>query len=234
MRLSDSVYLLSGGYYGLLGNVYAIRGKHSVALIDCGQVVAGKHIEEMLAYWGMGDLPITHLFLTHTHHDHAGSAKYFQEKGVKVFCSESDAPTLIKGGFLADETPYGGEWEFPPCIPDALFHDKDVLFFEDCPLRFYAAPGHSDGSFLIQLQDGGKDILFSGDVFSCDGERGEDVIIGWKGCMDYDPVAYQRTLHMAYQSFHPDYVLGGHGIPCLKDGSNVIRNAYRKFLLQYR
>ena len=234
MRLSESVYLVSGGYYGLLGNAYAIRGKHAVALIDCGQAVAAEHIQSVLAYWGMDSLPITHLFLTHTHHDHAGSAKYFQDKGAKVFCSELDAPTLVKGGFLADETPYGEEWEYPACMPDALLHDKDVLQFEDFKLHFYAAPGHSDGSFLIQLQDGDLDILFSGDVFSCDGERGEDVIIGWKGCMDYSPTKYQKTLDMAYKTFHPDFVLGGHGIPCVKDGSRVIRNAYRKFLLQYR
>lgn len=234
MRLSESVYLVSGGYFGLLGNVYAIKGRHSVALIDCGQVAAANNIESVLDDWGMGELPITHVFLTHTHHDHAGSAKYFQEKGAKVYCSELDSSTLMKGGFLEEDTPYGEEWVYPACTPDGLIYDGDVLKFDDYELYFYAAPGHSAGSLLIRLQDGDKDILFSGDVFSCDGERGEQVIIGWKGCMDYNPAEYQKTLDMAYKKFHPDFVLGGHGIPCMKDGKRVIRNAYRKFLLEYR
>lgn len=234
MKLSQSVYLVSGGYYGYLGNVYAIRGKNSVALIDCGQEVAAQNIEEQLRFWGMGDMPVTHVFITHGHHDHGGSAAYFQKKGAKIYCSALDTPEMLRGGMLRSDTPWGEGWEFPPCKPDVEFNGGDILRFDNFELRTYAAPGHSAGSVFYQLQDGEKDILFTGDTFSCDGETGDLIVLGWKGSMDYSAADFQNTLDMAFRTFQPDYILGGHGLPCVKDGKRVIRNAYRKFLLEYR
>ncbi|MBR5743132.1 MAG: MBL fold metallo-hydrolase, partial [Clostridia bacterium] len=64
MQLTKSVYLVSGANYDLLGNVYAIRGERGVALVDSGEPCAAETIESSLARWGMGGLPVTHLFLT--------------------------------------------------------------------------------------------------------------------------------------------------------------------------
>lgn len=234
MKLSKSVYLVSGGYYGYLGNVYALRGERSVALIDCGQAVASENIERSLRYWGMGDMPITHVFITHGHHDHAGGAAYFQKKGAKIYCSALDAAEMKRGGMLGTDTPWGEGFEFPVCIPDVEFNGGDVLNFENFGLKVFAAPGHSAGSVFFQLQDGERDILFTGDSFSCDGELGDLIILGWKGSMDYSAEDFRKTLDMAFRNFSPDFILGGHGIPCVRDGKRVIRNAYRKYLLEYR
>ena len=174
------------------------------------------------------------MHLPHGHHDHGGSALYFQEKGAKIYCSEADSPEMIRGGMLISDTPWGEEWEFPACTPDVQFKDGDVLTFEDFELKVIGAPGHSAGSVLFEMMDGEKDIVFSGDCFSCDGERGELVIVGWKGSMDYSAKDYQATFEKIYKTLNPDYILGGHGIPCVRDGKRVIRNAYRKFLMEYR
>lgn len=234
MRLSKSVYLVSGGYYGKLGNVYALEGENSIALIDCGQAAAAQTIEDSLRYWGLEKKPITCLFITHGHHDHAGSASYFQAKGAKVYCSAGDAPEMARGGMLGVDTPWGEQWEFPPCETDVTIKDGDVIQFDNLSVKVIAAPGHSAGSVFFELQDGEKNILFTGDTFSCDGELGDLIVLGWKGAMDYSFEDFRATIDKANRTLNPDFVLGGHGIPCVANGKRVIRNAYRKLLLEYR
>lgn len=234
MHLSHSVYLVSGGYYGNLGNVYAIEGENSIALVDCGQPVAVDTIADSLRYWGLADKPITHVLITHGHHDHAGAAYYYRERGAKIYCTAEDAPEMARGGMLIEDTPWGEQWEFPPCETDVVIKDGDIIKFEQFDIKVISAPGHSAGSVFFELQDGEKDIVFTGDTFSCDGERGDLIVLGWKGSMDYSFEAFKATIDKAYRTLNPDFILGGHGIPCVKDGKRVIRNAYRKLLLEYR
>ncbi len=153
MQVTKSVYIVSGAAYDLLGNVYAIRGEKGVALVDSGESIAVDVIEESLVRWGMGDLPVTHLFLTHGHMDHAGSAAYFQKKGAKIIVHEGDAHFLREGGFPADLTPYGEGWTYPPCEPDIVFQTDEILEFENFRLAAYPLPGHSDGSTFYEMED---------------------------------------------------------------------------------
>ena len=242
MQITGSIYLVSGANYDLLGNVYAIRGEHGVALVDSGEPCAAEVIEASLARWGMGGLPVTHLFLTHGHADHAGSAEHFQKKGAKVIVGEGDAHWLRKGGFPADLTLYGEGWTYPPLEPDAVFGEKSTYAFEDFRLTAYPLPGHTDGSAFFETEDvrerkdgrPGRTVLFTGDTFSFDRECPESVVLCWKGSPDYDPAKLRRSFEFAAQNFRPDVILSGHGMPLLANGSAVIRAAARKFLVSYR
>ncbi|MBQ6475303.1 MAG: MBL fold metallo-hydrolase [Clostridia bacterium] len=243
MQVTKSVYIVSGASYDLLGNVYAIRGERGVALVDSGESVAAPVIEASLARWGMDGLPVTHLFLTHGHMDHAGCAAYFQKKGAKIAVQEGDAHWLREGGFQADRTPYGEGWIYPPCEPDIVFREKQTLEFEEFRLKAYPLPGHTDGSTFYEMEDirertedtPGRTILFTGDTFSFDRERDEDhIVLCWKGSPDYDPVRVRKSLEAACQMFSPDVILSGHGMPLLANGNEIIRAAARKFLDTYR
>jgi glyoxylase-like metal-dependent hydrolase (beta-lactamase superfamily II) len=232
MQVSKSVYVVNGGYYGNLGNVFAIRGEKSIALIDTGELPAVETIFKSLKDWGLANLPITHVLLTHGHQDHAGAAAHFKNKGARICCSEADAWQVRQGGLLPSEYP-GLLWSFTPCEPDEIVKDGDTVHFEDFSIRVIAAPGHTAGSVVYELKDGDKSIFFTGDLLSCDGERGELVILGWKGSPDYSPDSYLKTLDKIFR-MEPDLVLGGHGIPCMADGNRVLRNAYLKALLELR
>ena len=256
MQITQSIYIVSGSEYDQLGNVYAIRGKHGVALIDSGEETAAPVIEASLKRWGMGDLPVTHLLLTHGHMDHAGCAAYFQRKGAQIYVHEGDAHLLREGGFPADTTPYGEGYTFPPCEPDVILHDRDVVEFEDFRLEVCSLPGHTDGSVFYLMRercDGlpkaygrgsadsaaesdGYAVLFTGDTFSYDRDCGEDhILLCWKGSPDYDAAKLRKSFEYACQTFFPEVILSGHGTPYLGgDGNAVIRAAARKFLNEYR
>ena len=211
----------------------------------------------------MGDLPVTHVLMTHGHMDHAGSAAYFQKKGAMICVHEGDAHMLEEGGFPGDTTPYGGtEFTYPPCVPDVLLKDRDVVSFEEFSLEVFSVPGHTGGSVFYLMKDAadvnawghangsagehangntdgsanGRSILFSGDTFSYDRECGEDhILLCWKGSPDYDPVKLKRSFDFAAQYFHPDVILSGHGMPYLGgEGNMIIRKAARKFYNEYR
>lgn len=242
MQITRSVYLVSGASYDRLGNVYAIRGEKSVALVDSGDTDAAGEIEASLRRLGMGEKPVTSVFLTHGHVDHAGTAAYFQKKGARVFVHEADAHLLREGGLTAERTPYGEGFTYPPCEPDVLLRGGETLPFEDFRIRVWSAPGHTDGSVFYETEDlrereggaPGRTILFPGDTFSFDREAEDHVVLCWKGSPDYDPEKLRRTFDLACQTFSPHVILSGHGMPLLANGNAVIRAAARKFLRTYR
>lgn len=243
MQVTKSVYIVSGASYDLLGNVYAIRGERGIALVDSGESCAAEVIEASLCRWGMGDLPVTHVFLTHGHSDHAGSAAYFREKGAKIIIGEGDAHWLREGGFPAGSTPYGDGWTFPPCDADIEFGEKQILEFEDFRITACPLPGHTDGSAFYEMEDirertghaPGRTILFTGDTFSFDRERDDDhIVLCWRGSPDYDALKLMQSFESAYKEFFPDVILGGHGMPFIGNGNGIIRAAARKFLVTYR
>ena len=243
MQVTQSIYIVSGASYDLLGNVYAIRGERGVALVDSGDTDAAEVIEASLARLGMGDLPVTHVFLTHGHFDHAGSAAHFQKKGARIVVQEGDAHWLREGGFQADRTPYGEGFIFPPLEPDMVFGEETTFAFENFRLTAVPLPGHTEGSTFYELEDvrerrgdaPGRTVLFTGDTFSYDREEYDDhVILCWKGSPDYDPQKLRKSFEYACQRFDPDVILCGHGMPLLAHGNAVIRAAARKFYNTYR
>ena len=62
MRITDSIYVLSGSYYGavgdqsVLGDVYGIKAPGGFVLIDAGMAVTGPAmIRETMAYYHISD-----------------------------------------------------------------------------------------------------------------------------------------------------------------------------------
>ena len=125
MKLREHLYLLSGGVYGKLGNVYALQHDSGYILIDCGRYDALDIIRQNMAYWNISEHKITHVLLTHGHDDHAGSSSWFQSMGAQIYVGTGDEMNMITGNF-GPESPFTNH-VMPPCHPDVCIHeDMDI------------------------------------------------------------------------------------------------------------
>ncbi len=235
MQILKNLYWVNGMIHGTLGNAYAIRHENALTLIDCGMPADFDSVLECLNYWGLGELPIKHVLLTHGHRDHAGNAKKLQEMGAVIYVHSEDAPQMLKGGLTPEMYPGPVELAFdmPPVEADVLFKDGDILDIEGEKIKVIGAPGHTPGSVVFSWETDGKVLFFTGDTCSCAGETADEVILGWKGDPEYHAPTYLRTLNMLFKS-RPDIVLGGHGFPRMRDGYKVLRNAAYNAMLEYR
>lgn len=88
------------------------------------------------------DARLTHIFLTHGHHDHIGSVEPLREKyGAKLYMNEADA-------------------RFFDLQLDEAFTDFGTITVDDMTFRTIFTPGHTPGSTCIECGD----LLFTGDT----------------------------------------------------------------------
>lgn len=235
MRITNHLYLLSGGNYSAgdynaLGNVYAVQTEAGLILIDCGlPEVSLPIINDNLAYYDLQNVPITHILITHAHVDHCGNAKYYQDHGSKILVGAGDVDYLCKaGGFnLYHDTCYeqGTYHIFPAFTPDIAIEQDQELELNGLKFGFITIPGHTVGSLAIYLQFEGKRILFTGDSIYPMGINCEKVDLGWRGDPKYNNQNFIKSLKKLCDLVECDMVLPGHGNLCLRNGTNVVRNA---------
>ncbi len=93
---------------------------------------------------------LTHIFLTHGHHDHVSSAKALSEKyNVSIFLGEGDS--------MSNRL-------FPLKSTDVVNYNdcEDIAVDEDCIVKTIATPGHSKGGVCLYIEK--ENLLFSGDT----------------------------------------------------------------------
>lgn len=99
----------------------------------------------------------SHVFCTHGHFDHVGSAAFFQQKyGAPCYLHEADSTTLGRAKFLLMAFKIPFTMELPRVTPMGDAPGS----IGGRPLTVLHAPGHTPGSCLIRYEDG----LFSGDT----------------------------------------------------------------------
>lgn len=234
MRIRNRLPYVSGGLYGQLGNVYAIQHDEGCVLIDAGTPDAFDTIVRNLRYWGIDPHDVTHVFCTHGHDDHAGSVKKFQNLGSKIIVGKPDAYMLEQGNF-GPSSPFLNH-QMPCCTPDCLLEGDTHWSIGGVSIDAYAMPGHTDGSYLYVAGVDEDTILFTGDMFFCDGERGDVAKTGWQGDMSYNSMRLGDSFARLWSlGLSPTVVLGGHGNPRIgTDANSQIMIAYKYYLLNNR
>lgn len=241
MRLTDDVYVLSGGWfsageYAAQGAVYAVRAKEGMILIDCGLPKLGLNVmQETLDYYRITD-KITHVIVTHAHADHCGNAKLLQERGAKIIVGKPDLQCCLDGGFnMFRDTCFeeGFYQRFPAFTPDVLVEEDTEMELNGVSFKLIMIPGHTPGSMAVLLKFEGKVMMFTGDSIYPMGELCEKVSIGWHGDPNYNKTAFVKSM-LKLVKYDTDMVLPGHGNICVRNGTNVLRNAAKEAFVTLR
>ncbi len=231
MKLSQHIYLLSGFCYGIHQNVYGVLTPHdTMVLIDTGTDEKDLAIiNDTLKFWELNEKKITHVLITHSHYDHCGNAHLFRQNGARIIAGETDAGGIETG----DERTinYAFASPFPVCKVDQVITQGD-LFLDGLTFTCHSVPGHSSGSTVYEIHIDGITAMFTGDFIRVSNNC-EEGKLGWTGAEDFDPKAYLASLRKM-KDLSTDFVLGGHFQPCLKNGSQILKSAYKNALLDFR
>ena len=136
-------------------NVYlVISEQHNAVLIDPADDAEG-----IIAWIKDLGVCLKYIFITHGHADHVLALEpvkdYFK---VPVIISKTDAARLVDP-VLINERPYVTA-PVNPVYPDLLIQEGDELWMDELQFRFYAMPGHTEGSMAVIVND----VIFTGDT----------------------------------------------------------------------
>ena len=135
-------------------NVYAIKTESGIVLFDCGPKEAAQSLQLALPAER-----VSVVFLTHGHADHAGSGKYWIERGAMVIAPQDECPMLRAGG--PEVAP--AAFKYPPFEPSGTVKPGDrVTPCKEFEFLVLATPGHTPGS--VCYYDEQNDILICGDL----------------------------------------------------------------------
>lgn len=162
--MSTDIYSLKLG----LNSCYLIRGRN-IIMVDAGTPGKLKAFKRKIARLHIHPDEVKLIILTHSHFDHAGSAKEIKEyTGAKILIHETEKVFLEEGGFIMPKgtTPMGRitKFLFFPFLKRIQFKrpKADITIGnEDFMLSDYGidgsvihTPGHTHGSLSVLLKTG--------------------------------------------------------------------------------
>lgn len=145
--------------------IYAIDGGTEVALVDCG---AGNGVGQVMANLlkaGLGDRPISTVFLTHCHVDHIGGVDEILKRAhPKVICHRGDLEAVETGD--PKRTAYS--WyglRLPRVKVDLILEGQEQRVQVGlADLLCVHTPGHTPGSISILWERPQGKLLFGQDI----------------------------------------------------------------------
>lgn len=175
-QVADGVHRLSNG----VSNFYLIQESGKLVLVDAGAPKDWDLFAQAVLAMGKAVDDLDAVLLTHAHSDHTGFAEQARTTtGARVWVHEQDvrmartgevgprdgktSAYLLRGAFWRTALILGrrGAIRIVPVKEVSGFSDGEVLDVPGSP-RVVHAPGHTDGSAAILLENQG--VLFSGDV----------------------------------------------------------------------
>ena len=164
--------------------VYLIDFRENLVLVDAGAGRSSSQLVRNIEMLGLNPALVSHVFLTHCHIDHIGSAPYFRKQyGAKIIIHEKDAKALETG----DSSRTAANWygtTFPPTKPDRILKEEhEILTFGNEELHCLHTPGHTPGSIVVYLDRAGKRILFGQDIHGPFHKAFGSDISAWKKSM---------------------------------------------------
>jgi hydroxyacylglutathione hydrolase len=180
LKLTTDLYMVGSGTFGLSHrfdcHVYLIDGGDGeCALIDAGCGLKPENIMENFRQYGFPEHALKHLFITHSHLDHAGGALFFKEQtGCQIIGSKEAAKQLSEGSELElgvtmakNAGIYPEDYSFPYCTVDVEVSDWDTVTVGKYEIQAITIRGHSTDSVCYLLTQGNYRVLFTGDaIFS--------------------------------------------------------------------
>ena len=206
---------------GVPGQAYLLRHTGGVLLVDTGLPGTGDVAAGALRDWGLDRGALTHVLLTHWHHDHTGSAAEIGAwPGVRVWAHRADAP-VIRGeagepaavlteaeAALFASVSGGAAARVPARVDREL--SEEVL--DELGLEVIATPGHTAGSIALLAREVG--VLFTGDIAAS-----SDAVPGGEGAVILGPFNVDREQaaasfrRLGERTVDVDTVCFGHGHP---------------------
>ena len=226
MEIAKNVYQVAGYPYGTHQNVYVIKGKDALVMVDTGideEELA--LVDKNLAYWGLKDYSISHVLITHSHYDHCANAHILRKRGAKIAAGPSDAEGIELGDDRTASYAFTNKKEFTPCTVDLKIQDGDTINTPGIEIEAIHVPGYTRGSMFYKFVTEGKIVLFTGDliklpVFS----RG--MKFGWSGGVDYDRELYFETIKNKVSKMRADILLPAHGEISMRESWRFLSSAY--------
>ncbi|MFD2209652.1 MBL fold metallo-hydrolase [Virgibacillus halophilus] len=223
-EIAKNIYKMVITFPGGMGavNAYLVKGKQGYTVVDTGM-----YSNESIGIWKRlldTGISVEKVVLTHTHQDHIGLAKWFQqdfsvpvfvsEPGVaemQKYCGQSTVKKLIRlvaqhGGPRV--SPEMGEDSFIYDFqPDGTFHNNEQIQLGDDLYETIWTPGHAPDHFCFYNRQ--EKIMLIGDHIL----KNISPVIGlWSG-EEGNPLAdYLPSLDLI-ANFPSDIVLPGHGEP---------------------
>jgi len=152
-------------------NLFLIRGKNSVFLVDSGVAGAEKQILEQLSVSGLRPEDLKLLILTHAHPDHIGAAAPLQRlTGCRIAAHPAARLWVEDTARQGVERPVPGFHKLVagPVKIDRLLHDGDKLDLDGVIVGVLHTPGHSSGSISLHLPQ--DRVLICGDAVPMPGD----------------------------------------------------------------
>jgi glyoxylase-like metal-dependent hydrolase (beta-lactamase superfamily II) len=165
------VHVLDTRQLGRAGIVAAtaLETNEGVALFDTGPESTFDNIILDLSKAGFAPEEVRHVFLSHIHFDHAGSAWRFAELGATVYVHPRGAPHLLDPTKLIESAKriFGDDMErlwgrIAPVRAERLqiVEDNDVVRVAPFEIRAIATPGHASHHHVYHWEDN----VFGGDI----------------------------------------------------------------------
>lgn len=136
-------------------NSYVV-GSDTLAVIDPGPGIPA-HLDALMA--AIGDRPVSHIFVSHTHVDHSPLAATLKQRTGAIVCAEGPHRTarpLHLGEVNALDA--SADTDF---VPDRVLADGETVEGDGWALRAIYTPGHTANHCVFALE--GTGILFSAD-----------------------------------------------------------------------
>ena len=175
-EVAEGIHRLTNG----ISNFYLIEESGKLVLVDAGAPKDWDLLGRAVAELGRDVADLDAVLLTHAHTDHVGFAEQARATtGARVWVHEHDVAMartgkvgprdgktssyLLRAAFWRTALVLGrrGATKIIPIREVSAFGDGDTLDVPGKP-RVVHAPGHTDGSAAILLED--RQILFTGDV----------------------------------------------------------------------
>jgi len=166
-RLDDGIFLIPGGKSGG-SNVFVLKGKRKIALIDTGMPQDHEFICSCRAEIGVGIDDIGIVILTHEHIDHVGGLRNLPAHVVVAAHGRAanklqldDDFSMMAGAFNVEKS---------AIHVDIHLQDGSLLDLGGIRLRVVYAPGHCSGAICLYEPERGA--IFTGDTIFAGGVLG--------------------------------------------------------------